>query len=164
MKNGLHFLIKPFITSAFFILFQGKEAWWAGEERARARGECLQTDIKMSRNKVVNYTVRLGRRGGGGVCSGVPLTQLWALPCAARPTWTKWLCQPHDHSWLRCLSVMEGKWSDGRLLAAPSQMAAGTAPRLADNQRTSKLRRVFEPISVWSQEAKGKRNRERRRQ
>lgn len=50
---------------------------------------------------------------------------------------------------------MEGKWSDGRLLAAPSQMAAGTALRLADNQRTSKLRRVLEPISVQSQEAKG---------
>jgi len=50
---------------------------------------------------------------------------------------------------------MEGKWSDGRLLAAPSQMAAGTALRLADNQRTSKLRRVLKLISVQSQKAKG---------
>lgn len=34
-------------------------------------------------------------------------------------------------------------------------MAAGTALRLADNQRTSKLRRALKPISVQSQEAKG---------
>ena len=34
-------------------------------------------------------------------------------------------------------------------------MAAGTALRLADNQRTSKLTRVLKPISVQSQEAKG---------
>lgn len=34
-------------------------------------------------------------------------------------------------------------------------MAAGTALRLADNQRTSKLRRALEPISVQGQEAKG---------
>lgn len=63
--------------------------------------------------------------------------------------------KPHHHSWLRTLSVMEGKWSDGWLLAAPSQMAAGTALRLAGNQRTSKLRRTLKPISVQSQEAKG---------
>lgn len=50
---------------------------------------------------------------------------------------------------------MEGKWSDRWLLAAPSQMAAGTALRLADNQRTSKLRRALKLISVQSQEAKG---------
>ncbi|KAK1887445.1 Aspartate ammonia-lyase [Dissostichus eleginoides] len=68
--------------------------------------------------------------------------------------WTMCLCQPHHHSWLRTLSVMEGKWSDG-WLAAPSQMAAGTALRLAGNQRTSKLRRTLKPISVQSQEAKG---------
>lgn len=53
------------------------------------------------------------------------------------------------------LTVMEGKWSDGWLLAAPSQMAAGTALRLADNQRTSKLMRALKPISAQSQEAKG---------
>lgn len=71
-----------------------------------------------------------------------------------RPMWTKWRCQPHHHSWLRPLSVMEGKRSDGWLLAAPSQMAAGTVLRLADNQRTSKLRRALKPVSVLSQEAK----------
>lgn len=74
---------------------------------------------------------------------------------SGHPMWTKCHCQPHFHSWLQPLSVMEGKWSDGRLLAAPSQMAAGTALRLADNQRTSKLRRALKPISVQSQEAKG---------
>lgn len=72
-----------------------------------------------------------------------------------QPMWTKCRCQPHHHSWLWPLSVMEGKWSDGWLLAAPSQMAAGTVLRLADNQRTSKLRRVLKPVSVQSQEAKG---------
>lgn len=69
--------------------------------------------------------------------------------------WTKYHCQPHHRSWLGPLSVMEGKWSDGRLLVAPSQMAAGTVLRLADNQRTSKLRPELKPISVQSQEAKG---------
>lgn len=71
------------------------------------------------------------------------------------PVWTKCHRQPHFHSWLQPLSVMEGKRSNGRLLAASSQMAAGTAIRLADNQRTSKLRRALKPISVQSQEAKG---------
>lgn len=72
-----------------------------------------------------------------------------------QPTWTKCCHQPHHRYWLQPLSVMERKWSDGWLLAAPSQMAAGTALRLADNQRTSKLRRALKPISVQSQEAKG---------
>ncbi|KAK5867745.1 hypothetical protein PBY51_012209 [Eleginops maclovinus] len=69
--------------------------------------------------------------------------------------WTKCHCQPHHHSWLRTLSVMEGKRSDGWLLAAPSQMAAGTALRLAGNQRTPKLRRTLKSISVQIQKAKG---------
>ncbi|TNN21891.1 hypothetical protein EYF80_067997 [Liparis tanakae] len=47
---------------------------------------------------------------------------------------------------------MGGGW----LPAAPSQMAAGTAPRLADNQRTSKLSRLaLGPIASRSQEARG---------
>lgn len=72
-----------------------------------------------------------------------------------QPTWTKCRHQPHHRYSLRPLTVMEGKWSDGWLLAAPSQMAAGTVLRLADNQRTSKLRRALKPISAQSQEAKG---------
>lgn len=72
-----------------------------------------------------------------------------------QPAWTKCHHQPHHRYLLRPLAVMEGKWSDGWLLAAPSQMAAGTALRLADNQRTSKLRRALKPISAQSQEAKG---------
>lgn len=43
-----------------------------------------------------------------------------------------------------------GKWSGGWLPVAPSQMAAGTAPRLADNQRTSKLRQALKSISAQS--------------
>lgn len=72
-----------------------------------------------------------------------------------QPTWTKCRHQLHHRYSLRPLTVVEGKWSDGWLLAAPSQMAAGTALRLADNQRTSKLRRALKPISTQSQEAKG---------
>lgn len=59
---------------------------------------------------------------------------------------------------------MEEKWSDGRLLAAPSQMAAGTALRLADNQRTSKLRQALKPISVQTQEAERAKDEKRRSQ
>lgn len=72
-----------------------------------------------------------------------------------QPMWIKCRHQRHHHYWLWPLLVMEGKWSDRWLLAAPSQMAAGTAPRLADNQRTSKLRRALKLISVQNQEAKG---------
>lgn len=50
---------------------------------------------------------------------------------------------------------MEERWSDGWLPAVPSQMAAGTVLRLADSQRTSKLRRARKLISARSQEAKG---------
>lgn len=35
VKNGLHFLIKPFITSTFSLLFRQRETWWEGEERER---------------------------------------------------------------------------------------------------------------------------------
>lgn len=76
-----------------------------------------------------------------------------AFTMCSQPVWTKCRHQPHLHDWP--LSVMEGKWSDGWLLAASSQMAAGTALCLADNQRTSKLRQALRPISVQSQEAKG---------
>lgn len=146
VKNGLQFLIKPFITSTFFLPFRGKE------ER-EGEGECLQTDIKMSKDS----RIRGAEVGVFGVYALVfidTVTAIGSTKCG-QPTWTKCRCQPHHHSWLRPLSVMEGKWSDGRLLAAPSQMAAGTALRLADNQRTSKLRRALKPISAQSQEAKG---------
>lgn len=63
--------------------------------------------------------------------------------------------QSHRHYAVWALTVMEEKWSDGWLLAAPSQMAAGTVLRLADSQRTSKLRRALKLISARSQEAKG---------
>ena len=120
------------------------------------RGKCLQTDIKMSR-EAMNYIVRLGGWDFWIACSHI----LWhstsmGFTMCGQLTWTKSHCQAHNHSWLTPLSVMEGKWSGGRLLAAPSQMAAGTLLRLADNQRTSKLRRVLKPISVQSQGAKGR--------
>lgn len=58
VKNGLQFLIKPFITSPFFLLFRGKETRWEVED-SEGEGECLQTYIEMSREGL-NYTVRLG--------------------------------------------------------------------------------------------------------
>lgn len=58
VKNGLQFLIKPFITSTFFLLFRGKDTGWEGED-SEGEGVCLQTHIEMS-IEGLNYTVRLG--------------------------------------------------------------------------------------------------------
>lgn len=118
--------------------------------------ECLQTDIKMSR-EAMNYIVRLGVWVffWGGCMLSYSDTSMGFTMCG-QSTRTKSHCQAHNHPWLTPFSVMERKWSGGRLLAAPSQMAAGTLLRLADNQRTSKLRRVLKPISVQSQGAKGR--------
>jgi len=117
-----------------------------GTGREGEDGEGVRADIEINCEdwiiKIIGLMVFLGMR-----------SYSWTQ---SLPTWCKWRCQPHHYSWLRPLSVMEGKRSDGWLLAAPSQMAAGTALRLADNQRTSKLSRLaLGPIAFQSQEAKG---------
>lgn len=115
---------------------------FTGRCRNEQKGAELHSKIRPLRLRFSGYMLHKH------ICAATGFTM------RGQPVWTK-SHQPHRHSWLRPLSVMEGKWSDGWLLAAPSQMAAGTALRLADNQRTSKLRRALKPISVQSQEAKG---------
>lgn len=116
---------------------------------------CLQTDINIRRSGLL-CKIRAQRTLGYFLLNLLTRAHT-PLPSTMSnwPVWIKFCCQTHRHYWLRPFLVMEGKRSDGRLLAAPSQMAAGTALRLADNQRTSKLRRALRPISVQSQEAKG---------
>lgn len=140
----MKFLIKLLITSTFSRSFIA--------DRVRIRVGCLQILILGELNCTLrSYTEDLRLLPIEFIDTYTPLPSTMSN----WPMWIKFCCQTHRHYWLRPFLVMEGKRSDGRLLAAPSQMAAGTALRLADNQRTSKLRRALKPISVQSQEAKG---------